>query len=90
VRRVTVTDPGETRCGITSFRVTDKEPEEIKTALAEVEPRINVTTSTRQSTMFDMDARGLTSVVRASLHYYNTEREVDRFVAIVADLAGPS
>ncbi|HZQ38901.1 MAG TPA: aminotransferase class V-fold PLP-dependent enzyme [Dehalococcoidia bacterium] len=84
---VTVTDPGETLCGICSFTVAGHEPEGLKQALAELEPRINVTTSTRSSTMLDMDARGLAAVVRASLHYYNTEREIDRFVAIVADLA---
>jgi len=84
---VTVTDPGETLCGICSFTVAGREPEALKQALAELEPRINVTTSTRSSTMLDMDARGLAAVVRASLHYYNTEREIDRFVAIVADLA---
>ena len=84
---VTVTDPGETLCGICSFTVAGHEPEGLKQALAELEPRINVTTSTRSSTMLDMDARGLAAVVRASLHYYNTEREIDRFVANVADLA---
>lgn len=84
---VTVTDPGETLCGICSFTVADREPDELKRALAELEPRMNVTTSTRSSTMLDMHARGLSVVIRASLHYYNTEREIDRFVAIVADLA---
>lgn len=84
---VTMTDPGETLCGICSFTLAGREPEAIKQALAEQEPRINVTTSTRSSTLLDMEARGLSVVVRASLHYYNTERETDRFVAIIADLA---
>ncbi len=84
---VTVTDPGETLCGICSFTVAGREPEALKQALAELEPRINVTTSTRSSTLLDMDARGLSAVVRASLHYYNTEREINRFVAVIADLA---
>ncbi len=87
VRGVTLTDPGELLCGICSFTVEGPRPAELKAALAEMQPRVNVTTSTRHSTMLDMDARGLTEVVRASLHYYNTEREIDRLVAIIADLA---
>jgi len=43
----------------------------------------NVTTSTVDSTRFDMEARGLTEIVRASVHYYNDEAEVDRFLRAV-------
>ena len=40
---------------------------------------INVTTSTVASTRFDMEARGLHEIVRASVHYYNDEAEITRF-----------
>ena len=33
----------------------------------------------RGATLLDMDARGLESMVRASVHYYNSEEEVERF-----------
>ncbi|HLI52012.1 MAG TPA: aminotransferase class V-fold PLP-dependent enzyme, partial [Thermomicrobiaceae bacterium] len=71
-------DLGVERGGIVSLTLDDIDPDEIKQRLAA--ERINVTTSTTFSTRFDMEARGLTKVVRASLHYYNTEEEIDCFV----------
>jgi len=34
----------------------------------------------------DMAPRGLTEVVRAGVHYYNTEEEIARFCMAVSDL----
>jgi cysteine desulfurase/selenocysteine lyase len=76
---VAVHDLGVERCGIVSFSIDGHEPEMIRGALAE--RRINVTVSRLASTRLDMEARGLPSVVRASVHYYNTEEEVERFCA---------
>ena len=44
---------------------------------------INVTHSTVSGTRLDMEARGLSAVVRASVHYFNTEDEVRRVVAVL-------
>ena len=41
------------------------------------ESRVNVSISPQRYTRLDMEGRGLPEVVRASVHYYNTEREVD-------------
>jgi selenocysteine lyase/cysteine desulfurase len=49
---------------------------------------INVTTSSTSSTRFDMEARGLALIVRASVHYYNDEAEVERFCAAIRAIAG--
>jgi selenocysteine lyase/cysteine desulfurase len=83
---VIVRDPGVVRCGIVSFTVAECEPMEIKRVLAQ--SRINVTVSQQASTRLDMEARGLTSVVRASVHYYNSEDEVERFCTTLAALLG--
>ena len=65
------------RCGIVTFTVDGREPEAIQRALARHD--INVTTSSPAGTRLDMEARGLAGVVRASVHYYNSEEEIARF-----------
>ncbi|MHB8645864.1 MAG: aminotransferase, partial [Thermomicrobiales bacterium] len=47
---------------------------------------INVSLSTTSGTRLDMEARGLTAMVRASVHYYNSEDEIARFSATLASL----
>ena len=71
---VTVRDPGAERCGIVTFTLDGYATSEVQRALAE--RRINVTTSSRASTRMDMEARNLQGVVRASVHYYNTDDEI--------------
>lgn len=79
---VIVRDRGTTQCGIVTFTVEGQDPAEIKSRLAA--QHINVSVTVRSSTLLDMEARGLTSMLRASVHYYNSEEEVERFCAIVA------
>jgi selenocysteine lyase/cysteine desulfurase len=82
---VTVTDIGAEQCGIVTFTVAGRSPRAMQRALAA--QGINVTTSTVASTRFDMEARGLREIVRASVHYYNDEAEIERFCAEIAALA---
>jgi cysteine desulfurase / selenocysteine lyase len=83
---VTVTDIGAEQCGIVTFTVAGHDPAAIREALHG--HQINVWISTRSSTLLDMTARGLDTVVRASVHYYNSEEEVARFCATLAALYG--
>ncbi len=83
---VTVTDIGTEQCGIVTFMVAGRPADGIQQTLSQ--QAINVTTSSTSSTRFDMEARGLTLIVRASVHYYNDEAEVARFCAAIRDIAG--
>jgi cysteine desulfurase / selenocysteine lyase len=74
---VTVRDIGAERCGIVTFTVDGVEARQVQQALAG--QAMNVTTSTVDSTRFDMETRGLNEIVRASVHYYNDEAEIERF-----------
>lgn len=76
---ITVRDLGQTRCGIVTFTHATHDPNALKAALAAQHPRINVTTTSPFGTRLDMEARGLSLMVRASLHYYNDEDEIEQF-----------
>jgi len=78
---VNVRDLGETRCGIVTFDATGAGAGEIKAALAR--ERINVTVAPQSATLLDTRERDLPELVRASVHYYNTEAELDRLVDCV-------
>jgi len=82
---VTVRDLGEVRCGIVTFTVDGVEANDLKKRLSR--ERINVTASPRSSTLLDSRARGLPDLVRASVHYYNTDEELDRLVETVRNAA---
>jgi selenocysteine lyase/cysteine desulfurase len=77
IPKVHIHDLGIQKCGIVSFTIDGLPPQEIHRRLGE--QKINVACSSAESTRIDMDGRGLGSVVRASVHYYNTEEEVLRF-----------
>ncbi|HEV8586289.1 MAG TPA: aminotransferase class V-fold PLP-dependent enzyme [Methylomirabilota bacterium] len=83
---VKVRDLGIVRGGIVSFTVRGVDGARVKDALRAA--RINVTVSPARGTLLDMRARGLADVVRASVHYYNTDEEIARLVAEVGRLTG--
>jgi selenocysteine lyase/cysteine desulfurase len=80
---VTVRDKGELHCGIVTFTKTDEACETVKARLRA--QAINTSVSPASYARFDMEARGLTDLVRASVHYYNTEDEIERFCAAVGN-----
>jgi len=83
---VSVTDAGPVKSGIVTFALRGKTPLDIKAALAAHAPRINVTATTESSTMLDMQARGLTALVRSSVHAFNTDAEIETMARAVEAL----
>jgi cysteine desulfurase/selenocysteine lyase len=81
---VIVHDRGVTQCGIVTFTVEGRDPEQMRLALAQ--EHINVSVSERSNTLLDMAERGLDRMVRASVHYYNSEDEVERFCEAIRAL----
>ncbi|MGI9598527.1 MAG: aminotransferase class V-fold PLP-dependent enzyme [Acidimicrobiales bacterium] len=77
--RVSVHDKGVERGGIVTFAVAGLDADVVKARLSA--RRINTSTSPVGHARLDLPHRGLPTLVRASVHYYNTEHEVDRFIA---------
>jgi len=81
---VDVHDIGTVKSGIVSFTVQGHSAEEVKQAL--LAQGINVSWNGVPNTYLDMTARGLSEVVRASVHYYNTEEEVRALLTAIKEL----
>jgi selenocysteine lyase/cysteine desulfurase len=75
---VSVHDQGRRQCGIVTFTVEGHDPQRIADQLRA--QAINVSVSVSDYARWDLGPRGLESVVRASVHYYNTDVELDRLL----------
>ena len=82
---VQVHDRGRARSGIVSFTVDGVPAADVRDRLWRA--GVTVATSERSATLLDMTARGLSSVVRASAHYFVTHAQLDQALAAVADVA---
>jgi selenocysteine lyase/cysteine desulfurase len=76
IKGVTVCDLGRVRCGIVTFTCDGHSPGEVMQRLKA--GGIAVRVIERSSARIDMEQRGLEELVRASVHYYNTEAEIAR------------
>ncbi|MDV6344215.1 aminotransferase class V-fold PLP-dependent enzyme [Nitrosomonas sp. Is37] len=85
---VTVWDSGLVKSGIVTFTLDGYGSKEIERLLARQPRRINVSTSTFRSTMLDMEARGLRDIVRASVHAYNTEQDIEAIAQAIETIPG--
>jgi cysteine desulfurase / selenocysteine lyase len=76
---ISVKDPGLEKCGIVSFDSRRKPVDKIRDELRN--RNINISVTGGNSTLLDSQDRNLDRLGRASVHYYNTESEIDRFIA---------
>ncbi|MGD8747806.1 MAG: aminotransferase class V-fold PLP-dependent enzyme [Balneolaceae bacterium] len=84
IPEITIHDIGKVKGGIVTFTVDTKSPVEIREKL--YQHHINVNTSSKSSTLIDMQQRELDEVVRASVHYFNTEKEIKRMVTVLESI----
>jgi selenocysteine lyase/cysteine desulfurase len=74
---VVVHDQGIQKCGIVTFTRKGESASAISRRF--LKQGINTSVSTADSARLDMSPRGLDEMVRASVHYYNSEEEIERF-----------
>jgi selenocysteine lyase/cysteine desulfurase len=72
---IVVHDQGDVLCGIVTFSVSGVPATEVRKKLAA--KNINVHIGLAPSTLYYMNRKGLDGIVRASVHYYNTEEEIE-------------
>jgi len=75
IEDITVHDRGGEKCGIITFSVSGIGSSRVKSVLAE--RKIHVSVGLAKSTLIYMNRNSLSTVVRASVHYYNTEEEIN-------------
>ncbi|MCV0427612.1 MAG: aminotransferase class V-fold PLP-dependent enzyme, partial [Roseibium sp.] len=78
-------DKGARKGGIVTFAVTGETPSQTQARLSQ--RNINVSISHAGSARIDLPHRGLEAVVRASLHAFNTEEEIELFVKALGNQA---
>jgi len=82
---VAVHDLGQEKCGLVSFTVDGSTPQAVQSELGG--RAINIAVSPANFTLLDMRRRRFDALARASVHYYNTDAELDRFAETIETIA---
>jgi selenocysteine lyase/cysteine desulfurase len=75
---VRVHDQGQRQCGIVTFTVDGVTAQQVQRQLSD--RGVNVSVSLVDYARLDLPPRGLPDLVRASVHYYNTDDELDHLI----------
>jgi selenocysteine lyase/cysteine desulfurase len=85
IPKVVVRDLGNHKCGIVTFTIEGIAAEAVSQKLRQ--KGINTSVSLAEYARIDLEERGLASLVRSSIHYYNTEEEIERFCQEIFHIA---
>ena len=77
-------DRGAELCAIVTIRPGRLDAADVKLRLRA--RGINTSSPDRSDAVIDMDAKGTTSALRISPHYYNTRTEIDAAVAALGEI----
>ena len=83
VTGVQVQDQGTRPSGINTFTIEGRDLQALFLKLRT--QGINTSVTNFDWAWLDLQARGIESIMHASLHYYNTEEEVERFMETIAN-----
>jgi selenocysteine lyase/cysteine desulfurase len=84
IGQVRLLDRGSHLCGIVSVAIADHDPAELVSALRT--RGINTSAQIREYAVIDYDDKRVTSSLRISPHYYNTEEEIDLALSAIREL----
>jgi len=84
IKGVELHDLGQQKCGIVTFTKKGCQANAMASQLRTL--GMNVSVSVLSSARLDFGQRGLESTTRASVHYYNTQDEIARFVQAIDSL----
>ena len=79
-----LTDQGVKKSGLVTFQHQRLDAEQVKALVSK--QNINVSTSSGSGMKLSYLERGLDGLVRASVHYYNTAEEIEKFITAVRSL----
>ena len=82
---VRVCDRGRQQCGIVTFACDFEKPHDLANRLRQ--QNANISVSDQTSARLDLAGRGITELARASVHYFNTQDEIERFCSLIVPTA---